>query len=325
MSYQSCLTVCKREPVLWANLLIGILDTHNFDDIELFKESFQEIYDGKIADAIHIKEMIETNSSQYKLVITSLFMWSILADRLDHFLETFLPIRQDRVRTNFYEINQVLVSNISRFRKLKDRFTQKFLDYQFDMSTGDINLFLFNKEINSLSDLYTKIFCNKRFSKGDHLTFTSFINNRMNSTFFRELYLTSACVKLINDLYTDINCIDIEIINKLKIANIEDLLNLTDKYLIFDISLSSSTASLFTTDTLNLYLKRVPKRTNGPTYHGFNLHKIIDFVSPDVLTEELVKKYYSQFFYHARSNFIEKVLMPRYALKDLIKILEGCA
>ena len=324
MGYQACLTICKREPVLWADLLIGILDAHDFDGIELFKESFQEIYDSKIADAIHIKEIIQTNNSQYKLVTTALFMWSILADRLDHFLETFLPIRQHSVQTNFYEINKLLMFNVKKYHKLKDRFTQKFLDYQFDMSGIDTNLFLFNKEINSLSDLYFKIFCNNSFNKG-HLTFTSFVNSRINGAFFRELCLTSTCVKLINDLYTHSNCIDIDIINKLKIIKIEDILNLTNKYSIFDISLTRKSALIFTSDTLDLYLKRIPENNGTATYHGYNLHKIIDFVSPEVLTDELVKKYYSKFFYHSRSGFIEKVLMARYTLKDLIKILEGCA
>jgi len=313
------ITICKREPVLSPPVILFILDVYDLEEIELLKEPFQEVYDSKIADAAHIKEIVKVSDR----VLTALFTWSIFADRLDHFIETFLPLKPERKDAIFYEIYNSL--SIRGYRKLKDRFTQKFLDYQLDMLQDKTLLFLLNREINSLTDLFLKVYCDERFDR-NNFTFQSFINNRVNTSLYRELYLTSADVELINSLYVASKNnlhIDIDIINKLRIENIKDLLNLNNKYLISDISLSKNSVLSLTSETLDLYMKRLQEESAFYGIHSRTVSKILEFINPEVLTDELVKKYYPKFFSSSRSLFVEKILMPRYSLKDMLKILEG--
>jgi hypothetical protein len=315
--------MCKRQDEL-SHLIIGaIVDVYDIEEIDMLKELFQQVYDTKIADMASLKESIKAISNPYRIMF-ALFLWSIFADRLDHYLENFLPLREDRKNSILSEILGSI--NIRTYRRLKDRFTLKFLDCQLDILQERTSLFLLNREINSLTDIFLKVYCDKRFDS-DSSTFQSFINNAVHGSIFRELVLTQLDVQLINNLYlgTKGNLhIDIDVINKFKISDIQDVLDLGKYYRISDITLTKNAVSKFTSETLDKYMNRIQEESSV----GFRTHttsKIIEFIEPEVLTDELVKKYYTKFFSDARSVFVERILMPRYSLKDMIKLLEGCA
>lgn len=324
------------EPSLLETFSYLLLSLDKTDTMQI--EQLKELYFKKIKIDEIIDMLLETKDGEHKFIkipraIKSIFTISVITDNLNHLCEWIKTSSKLDLQIKalvMQDIYNELQSNSFFYRAYRDRFHRDFIDFQLEMFKN-INaagfkkfrlkdIWFVNQDINSLKDLLN-IFNQENFPSQDvKFSFIEFLNSaNLHKGVIRYIPLSKDNIKIINQFN---HLIHPDIINKMPIENISDILKLKIDYCISNIDLNSDTIRSLDTETLDKYLQRISSELllgYHPSFFGI-LHEI----PHSVFTEDLIKKYFRFLYSLQPVYFIRDYLQNRFHFKTMIKILEEC-
>lgn len=306
------------DDILWG-VYPAIMNAHQ-EQIEFHKEQFLSIIDRVKFTAfkdVSPNKAYEAYEIQVRLIRTVASMLIIL-DRFDKFIEKInnsdltigdnLYTNADVYKNGIHGLASSLRNNNLHFLKYKKNIPLDLIQLQINAGIGYASMYLPNKEVNTVADLYNIVYV-PMFK--DKTTFSDFLNST-DHFFQSSILLDIESAKLICSANSDDYRVRPGVIDNFRLESIDALLMISDWYDLTDIYISSEVWKNISEESLDEYLSKIT---------SFSRSSIAPYLNSDALSDRIIKKYIDLLM--SDTHFV-RLAEARYSLKEMLNMLEEC-